>query len=163
MKTTRETPSGLSFGRLSEDIAFLTRILRTKIQERNSGFFAAHDVAGGEVAVLNLIHTNPGLTQKDLSHMVVLRKSALTKLINEMERSGLIERRKEGSDKRLNALYLTREGTARLAPMQSDMTALQEELLAPLSPAERAILFELLWKLIDDPSVGSSGGPGQTS
>ncbi|MAM60256.1 MarR family transcriptional regulator [Maritimibacter sp. UBA3975] len=159
MNTTRETPAGFSFGRLSEDIAFLTRILRTRIQERNRGFFSAHDVAGGEVAVLNLIHSNPGLTQRDLSRMVVLRKSALTKLINEIERSGWIERRKEGSDKRLNALYLTPEGTTRLARMQQDMTALQDELLAPLTPAERAILFELLWKLIDDPSVGSVAEP----
>ncbi len=156
MKATREMPSNTSFGRLSEDISFVTRILRTRIQERNRDFYAAHEVAGGQVAVLNLIDANPGLTQKDLSHLVVFRKSALTKLVNEMERTGLIERRKEGADKRLNALYLTPDGATLLARMQQDMTRMQEELLAPLSPAERAMLFELLWRLIENPLVGDA-------
>ena len=133
---------GPDLGHLATDISFVTRLLRTRILERNESFFATHAVAGGEVAVLNLIGLNPGLTQKDLAKAVVLRKSALTKLVNE------IERRKEGADKRLNALYLTEAGEARLARMRPDMARLQEEFLAPLSPAERAMLFELLWRLI---------------
>lgn len=142
--------TGPQLGHLSEDISFVTRILRSKILLRNAPFFANHQAAAGEVAVLNLIGINPGLTQKELSQMVVLRKSALTKLVNELERGGLIERRKEGSDKRLNALYLTAEGESRLTRLRPDMARLQEDMLAPLSPAERAILFELLWRIIDE-------------
>ena len=138
-------------GHLSADISFVTRILRSRILECNEAFFAEHKVAAGEVAVLNLIAINPGLTQKDLAKIVVLRKSALTKLVNELEHTGLIERRKEGADKRLNALYLTAEGSERVTRMRPDMTRLQEDLLAPLSPGERAMLFELLWRLIDAP------------
>ena len=40
---------------------------------------------GGQVAVLNLIDLNPGLTQKQLAKIVVLKKSALTKVVNELE------------------------------------------------------------------------------
>ena len=140
---------GPRLGHLAEDLSFVTRILRAEILDRNASFFAEHKLAGGEVAVLSLIALNPGLTQKDLADAVVLRKSALTKLVNEMERTGLIERRKEGADKRLNALYLTRDGEALTARMRQDMTRLQDRHLAPLSPGERALLFELLWRLID--------------
>ena len=143
-----DTSANTTLGHLSEDISFVTRILRTKILEANEVFFAKHNVVGGEVAVLNLIDLNPGLTQKDLAEMVFLRKSALTKLVNELEQAGVIERRKEGSDKRLNALYLTNEGQARLARIKPDIAKLQEELLGPLSPGERAMLFELLWRII---------------
>ncbi len=148
MERHNDTPSDTTLGHLSEDISFVTRILRTKILEANESFFAKHNVLGGEVAVLNLIDLNPGLTQKELAHMVVLRKSALTKLVNELEQAGVIERRKEGSDKRLNALYLTGEGQSRLANIKPDIAKLQEELLGPLSPGERAMLFELLWRVI---------------
>ena len=140
---------GPKLGHLAQDLSFVTRILRAEILVRNASFFAEHKLAGGEVAVLSLIALNPGLTQKDLSDAVVLRKSALTKLVNEMERTGLIERRKEGADKRLNALYLTPDGDALTARMRQDMARLQEWHLAPLSPGERALLFELLWRLID--------------
>ena len=150
MPVSEDNQCNPHLGHLTEDISFVTRILRARIQSRNERFFADHQVAGGEVAVLNLIDINPGLTQKELAHLVVLRKSALTKLVNALEHSGLIERRKEGTDKRLNALYLTDEGQARLAELHPDMVRLQSEFLAPLSAAERAILFELLWRLIDE-------------
>ena len=69
-------------GHLKEDLSFVSRILRARIASSNESFFADHQVAGGEVAVLNLIGINPGLAQKELAQLVVLRKSALTKLVN---------------------------------------------------------------------------------
>ncbi len=146
--------AGIRLGHLETDLSFVTRILRTQIQERNARFYRAHGAAGGEVAVLSLIAMNPGMTQKDLARAVVLKKSALTKLVNEMDGQGLIERRKDCADLRLNALHLTPLGQERLARMRPEMTALQEALLAPLSPGERVMLFELLWRL-----VGSLEGP----
>ena len=156
MKAQDQRPSSATLGHLNEDISFVTRILRAKILARHEPFLAKHQVANGEVAVLNLIGLNPGLTQKELALAVVLRKSALTKLVNELENRGLIERRKEGDDMRLNALYLTAEGEARLARLRPDMASLQNDLLTPLSQAERAILFELLWRLIDKDDANRS-------
>lgn len=149
MQTKDQADSTPTLGHLSNDISFVTRILRARLQSQNEDFYAEHQLAGGEVAVLNLIDLNPGMTQKELSSAVVLRKSALTKLVNELERTGLIERRKEDADKRLNALYLTADGSARVARMRPDMERLQEAFLSPLSPGERAMLFELLWRMID--------------
>ncbi|SDY60994.1 MarR family winged helix-turn-helix transcriptional regulator [Citreimonas salinaria] len=157
-RTDEEEP--VTLGHLSQDISFVTRALRAVILSHNAPFFEAHHVAGGEVAVLSLIGLNPGLTQKKLAKTVILKKSALTKLVNELEKSGLIERRKEGADMRLTALYLTPAGTERLARMRPDMDALQRRLLASLSPGERVMLFELLWRLIGDLD-GSSHQRGQ--
>ncbi len=153
--------AGIRLGHLETDLSFVTRILRTQIQERNARFYRAHGAAGGEVAVLSLIAMNPGMTQKDLARAVLLKKSALTKLVNEMDGQGLIERRKDCADLRLNALHLTPLGQERLARMRPEMTALQEALLAPLSPGERVMLFELLWRLVGslEGPFGDEGGP----
>jgi DNA-binding MarR family transcriptional regulator len=145
--------TGIRLGHLTTDLSFATRILRTQIQERNARFFRAHEAAGGEIAVMSLIAMNPGMTQKDLAQAVVLKKSALTKLVNEMDARGLIERRKECADLRLNALYLTPLGEERLARMRPEMSDLQDAFLSPLSPGERVILFELLWRLIGSMGV----------
>lgn len=139
----------LKLGHLEDDLTFVTRILRAHILERNTGLFEEHQIASGVVALLNLIGLNPGLTQKDISRLVVLKKPALTKAVNGMQRSGLIVRRKEGSDKRLNRLYLTEKGEEKLAQMKPDMAKLQAEHVAVLSPAEKAMLFEYLWRLVD--------------
>lgn len=139
----------IELGALTEDISFVSRILRSQIVARNAEIFSRHGVASGEVALLHLIALNPGISQKEISRAVVLKKSALTKLVNEMERGGLIDRRKEGDDLRLNALYLTDRGAAKLDGMHDDLEALRQTAIADFTPAERAILFELLWRLID--------------
>lgn len=139
----------IELGVLAEDISFLSRILRSQIVARNAEIFAKHGVASGEVALLHLIARNPGISQREISRAVVLKKSALTKLVNEMERGGLIDRRKEGDDLRLNALYLTDRGVEKLEGMHGDLEALRQSAVADFSPAERAMLYELLWRLID--------------
>lgn len=158
-----DTRGNIELGTLAEDISFLSRILRAQIVARNADIFARHGVAGGEVALLHLIAANPGASQKEISEVVVLKKSALTKLVNEMEQNGLIDRRKEGDDLRLNALYLTDRGAQKLAGMQDDLDILRRDAMADFTPAERAMLFELLWRLVDGLGGMSVEDPGGKS
>lgn len=140
--------SEVSLGHLATDISFVTRLLRAQLMEETSGFFEKHGVASGQVALINLIALNPGVSQKELAEAVVLKKSALTKAINELERSGLIERRKGGGDQRYNALHLSAAGEARVAAMKTDMLALQDKILGVLDPTERVQLFDMIWRVI---------------
>jgi DNA-binding MarR family transcriptional regulator len=137
----------LKLGHLAEDISFATRVLRTRVARENASFFTDHGVASGEVALLSLIGINPGTSQKELADAVVLKKSALTKAVNEMEKSGLIERSKGSDDKRFNTLHLTPKGEEKWETMRRDMARRQDKLLAPLSPIERKELFRMLWQL----------------
>lgn len=154
---TDKEPKGaaLNLGHLAEDISFATRVLRTRVARENAHFFQDHDVASGEVAILSLIGLNPGASQKDLADAVVLKKSALTKVVNEMEKSGLIERRKGSGDKRFNTLHLTPVGEAKRETMRVEMAKLQNRLLSALSQTERKELFRMLWRLTDDPQSAS--------
>lgn len=141
--------NGVTLGYLGRDISFVTRVLRAWLLEDTAAFLKAHDLAAGQVALLNLIALNPGISQKQLADVVVLKKSALTKAINEMVAASLIERRKEEGDQRFNALYLSETGTARFTAMRKDMEASQERLMAALTPEERELFFSFLWRLID--------------
>lgn len=155
----RDDTTGITLGHLETDLSFATRVLRSRMQARNAGIFREHGLAGGEVALVCLIGQNPGLSQKALAEAVVLRKSALTKHVNDMETAGLIERRKVGGDLRLNTLWLTAKGEALYDGVRTDMIALQDDFLSPLSRGERAILFELLWRLTDA-MAGAPDGQG---
>ena len=149
----------VELGHLKGDISFITRMLRTHILAKNAPIYDTHGIAGGEIVLLSLIGMNPGLTQKDISRIVVLKKSALTKLVNELEGNGLIVRQKIGTDKRLNSLRLTEKGRRKLERLKPDLARQQSALLAPLSDAERGMLFELLWKLVE--SYGGIDGSGK--
>ncbi|WP_417668282.1 MarR family winged helix-turn-helix transcriptional regulator [Roseibium sp.] len=150
-ETTIEEAGNASvcLGHLASDLSFATRALRARLRHENAEFYQSHGVEAGGIAILSLIGLNPGISQKELAGAIVLKKSAMTKVINHMEAQGLIERRKGAVDKRVNALFLTKTGTQHYKSMMSDMLDRQDKLLAPLSAAERALFFEMMWRLIN--------------
>lgn len=145
-----KTPAGsIELGHLAEDISFVTRVLRAHIRARNAEFYRENDVASGGVALLCLIGLNPGISQNALAAAVVLKKSAVTKVISGMEEHGLVTRAKTRTDRRYNALHLTERGEAEWTRLRGEMRRQQDRLLAPLGDAERETLFALLGRLND--------------
>jgi DNA-binding MarR family transcriptional regulator len=136
-------------------------VLRAHIRTRNAAFYSENEVVSGSVALLCLIGLNPGVSQNDLASAVVLKKSAVTRVISEMEGAGLVTRRKTRSDRRYNALTLTEHGETRWRQLQAEMRRQQDRLLAPLDDADRAALFDLLGRLIEHygtPSEADTAG-----
>ncbi len=139
----------IEIGHLAKDVSFVTRVLRAQLRVHNAAVYTNHEMASGGVAILCLIGLNPGISQKDLAGAVVLKKSAVTKIIGEMEQNGLVVRSRGDGDRRFNSLRLTRKGAARRAAMLKDIAAQQDQLLAGLEPTERREFFRLMWRLID--------------
>ena len=139
---------GLQLGHLSENLPFLTRALRAHIRAENAGLYADFDAQQGEIAVISLIGLNPGTSQNDLASTLVLKKSAVTKVIKGLEARGLVEREKVAADKRYNALRLTETGLAKFERINARMAEQHAALVAPFSAAEQKQLFALLNRLL---------------
>jgi DNA-binding MarR family transcriptional regulator len=74
----------------------------------------ARDLKPRRFAILMLIEQNPGLTQTALSRASGRDKSTLTPALDDLERRGLIERRRSPKDRRVHALHLTGAGRSLL-------------------------------------------------
>jgi DNA-binding MarR family transcriptional regulator len=61
-----------------------------------------------------------------------------------LERGGLVSRGPDPADSRRNRLEITAAGRTLLAQLESSFRAMQDELLASLSPEDRAELGRLL-------------------
>ncbi|SIN99208.1 MarR family winged helix-turn-helix transcriptional regulator [Vannielia litorea] len=138
----------LTLGPLARDLSFVSRALSAHLRGHTARVFEDHHVPSGGIALISLIGLNPGVSQKDLAGAVALKKSALTKLVNALESTGFIERRKGEGDRRYNAVRLTAAGQKLHDEVMTEITAIQEELLAPLSREERDTYFALTWRLI---------------
>lgn len=139
--------AGVELGPLRENLAFLTRALRAYIRAENADFYAALDAEQGEIVVLSVIGLNPGMSQNDLAATLVFKKSAITKLVKDLEARGYLERAKSSSDRRFNALQLSPAGQERYARI-SDLIAQQNAVfLEPFTEAEQAQLFDYLNRL----------------
>ncbi|MCG3189217.1 MAG: hypothetical protein LKCHEGNO_01504 [Burkholderiaceae bacterium] len=113
--------------------------------ERNIGEpFGLREV---EFTILVLLHRNRGAAPKQLAQALNLPAPKVTLLLDRLTERGLLERRRSPSDGRALQLHLTGKG-AQLAQRALDASLhMEDDLLRGLSPAERAMLCELLLKV----------------
>ncbi len=97
--------------------------------------------------VLNVLDVEGEITQHALGQGVGIDPSSMVATIDELEAKGLVERRRHPSDRRAHALHLTEMGRETLNRGRELARAAQNELLAPLSAAERKQLHELLLRV----------------
>ncbi len=107
-------------------------------------------------ALLNLIGLDEGCSQQQLGERLALEPSGLVKTIDELERQGIVERRRDPSDRRRYALHLTDGGKAKLTQARQAAAQRADELLAPLNKSELQVLHDLLRRIAaaEDPTAG---------
>jgi len=90
-------------------------------------------------------------SQASLGRRTRMDRSDVVAAVGELAAEGLVERAADPADRRRNVITLTPRGTVRLERLDQVLAAVQDELLAPLSGAERAELARLLARLLDSP------------
>jgi MarR family transcriptional regulator, organic hydroperoxide resistance regulator len=117
----------------------LRRAHRTLHQALNARF-AAHNVSVAGFNVLFVLWHEDGVAQSDVPERVDMDKATLTPIIDTLERTGLIERRQDGQDRRRNNLFLTASGRALEKPLMEVAVDVVAAALYGVSPAELTIL-----------------------
>lgn len=90
----------------------------------------------------------PG-SQATLSRRTGIYRSDMVGVLNELAERGLVERVPDPDDRRRNIITISARGRRRLPRLDKVLDDLHDELLAPLSPAERGQLVQLLTRLLD--------------
>jgi len=133
--------------------------LLARVGRAQSAAFAARVQSLGlrpkHFALLNAIALADGASQQQLGGHLGLDPSGLVGAIDKLERMGLVERRRDATDRRRYAVRLTGEGTATLGRARRQVSDGARELLAPLSDAEVDTLAELLGRV----AAGERAGP----
>ncbi|KMO44045.1 hypothetical protein VQ03_05185 [Methylobacterium tarhaniae] len=106
--------------------------------------FSDLDVRQTQLGVLNIIEGSPGLKPSQIGAAIGIKRANVGPLLDELEARGLVRREPSPSDRRSQALFLTRRGTALMAELHQREAAHEERIAAFLSPEERAVLLDLL-------------------
>ena len=96
---------------------------------------------------LNVLDGEGAITQHALCKAVGIDPSSMVATIDELEKRGLVERRRNPVDRRAHALHVTDSGHETLARGRELARTAQDELLAPLDAGQREQLHELLLAL----------------
>lgn len=100
----------------------------------------------GQNRVLHIIANNDGLSQKELAELLDIRSASISELLNKLERSNLIVREKDETDKRFMHVFLSAEGRELVNDSQ-EQDDFAEMIFGGLSDEEKRTLYAILKKL----------------
>lgn len=94
--------------------------------------------------------------QQALAQAVGLDKTTMVATVDELARRGLVRREDDPADRRVRLVALTGAGRAALASSDAVARGVEDAVLAPLDPGERATLRALLARVV---AHGTCAGP----
>ena len=100
-------------------------------------------------AVLATLDEFGPASQAELSSRTGIYRSDLVAVINELGGRGLVERAPDPADRRRNVVTLTGPGRQQLLRLDKLLADVEDEVLAPLTPAQREQLRRLLTTLVN--------------
>jgi DNA-binding MarR family transcriptional regulator len=95
-------------------------------------------------------------SQIELGRHANLDRSDVVAALDELVDRGFVERSADPADRRRNMVSITPAGRAHLRKLDKGLTGVQDELLSPLSPAQRGQLIKLLTRVLEHHNRGSS-------
>ena len=108
----------------------LLNLLRTAENLWNASrtFFARWDLGPSQFNVLNLLRDEPdGLSQVEISRLLIMHRSNVTGLIDRLEKRGLLQRRASPGDRRAYRVVLTPAARQLLGRILPDYYRLAEQ------------------------------------
>ena len=97
-----------------------------------------------EYAVLVALDEQPGLSNADLARRAFVTPQTMNQVLRELETRGLVARRPHAVHGRVLQAHLTAEGARVLAGCGAAVDAVEERMLAGLSPADRQRVADVL-------------------
>lgn len=139
----------VSFGPLTGYLGYALRRAQMAAVAEFLEAFKDIDLRPTQLAVLIIIHENPGVRQTEVCDALGIQKANFVPLLNELERRGLALRKSVAGDRRSSALHLTPLGNVTLQRARAIHDAYEERFVARLGRRGHGQLLALLNKVMD--------------
>ncbi|WP_206098471.1 MarR family winged helix-turn-helix transcriptional regulator [Paenibacillus montanisoli] len=124
-------------------IGLAYRKLSALLQQR----LGEYDITTEQWSVLNQVYRTPGMIQKDIADRVGKDKPTTTRILDLLERKGLVLKQAGQQDRRSFLVFCTEQGASAMretAPIEESVTA---DVRACMSDEEYALFMNLLMRV----------------
>jgi DNA-binding MarR family transcriptional regulator len=147
-------------GSSGDDIAYLLVQLGFHVARGFTERLAPLGLEPRQFGMLTRLAANEGTSQQAIGELIGLNPTRMVFLVDELEKQGLVERRRNPDDRRSYALYLTGQGRARLSEARRVSIGHDREIGASLTGAQRRELAALLRQVADEQGISGDSLPG---
>jgi MarR family transcriptional regulator, organic hydroperoxide resistance regulator len=127
-----------------ESINFLLRMICQAQRSQMSDALAEIGLYAGQEMFLWHLWRQEGLTQSQLVERMCVQPPTVSKMLDRLEKAGLVERRPDAENSRLSRVYLTEQGNIQKLAVRAIWTDIEQRLTRRLSVEERIVLRRLL-------------------
>src|SRR6266849_1871759 len=154
-------PSGGSAPPLARVASPLARRFQQVCAAMIAEALSGEEVVQLEYGSLVCLEIEPGVDQRRLAEAMGIDPSNASLIVERLHSKGLIERRIKDGDRRARELYLTPKGRKLWRRIRPKTSAANERVLAPLAPAERELLLNLLIRVLEEKRAHARPGAGR--
>ena len=144
----------------SPSSAFLLTQIGTHAAQEFARRVAELDLTPPQAGLLRAVALDPGRSQQAIARQLGTPATRLVALVDDLERRGLVQRRRNPDDRRLYAVDLTEAGRALMARIGRVAHEHDNALLDGLDATERERLRELLSRIAESQHLTSGVHPG---
>lgn len=141
--------SDIDFDIFTDLLSFYVRTVNLLVSRDLDGQMELLQVAGGtgKISTLLLVGSNPGIRPSVLAHFILKDRSAMGRLLDQMQQAGLVEQKISPEERRARELYLTAKGQRVAEQVRAVARRQSAEFFSILSAEEQADLLRLLRKV----------------
>jgi DNA-binding MarR family transcriptional regulator len=132
---------------LAQRLGYLLKHVHIRFAEQGAKALEPLGITGRQLAVLVVLAAGEPLSQLEAAGRLGIDRTTMVALVDELEELGLVERRKDATDRRKNIVELTDKGHATLTRGNEIHRSAEKEFLAPLSPVESELFLRILQAL----------------
>lgn len=133
---------------LDDSVGYLINIVAGKLKNELNRRLTSFDITPEQWAVLNRLWEKDGITQKDLAERTFKDQPNIGRILDKLEKKGLIRRCPDTEDLRVLIVSLTQEGQE----VKKDLIPLAAEVLdfvqKDISEEERKVLVTVLKRIL---------------
>ena len=133
---------------LQQAPGFMIRLLQLQIFQEFFEFFTEAGFTPASHSILMVVRDNPSVTQSELAAILRIQLPNLVKILNELETSAVINRKRSSRDKRAIELSLTSKGKKAAGQASRMADVFNRRILSALDERDRQEFLRMLVRLV---------------
>jgi len=133
-----------------QSLGFIISATNTKMKNKLTKALQPYNVTQEQYSLLTKLWYRDGITQKELSEISLKDQPTTTRILDKLEKRGLILRQANPKDRRSFLIYLTNEGQKIKEPLTAIARQTLAESMHGLSEIEQSQLRTLLNRIMDN-------------